>query len=110
MISYADFEKVDIRVGTIIAADVFPEAKKPAYKLVVDFGGDLGSKSSSVQITKHYITSELIGKQVLCVVNFPARRIGPFMSDVLTLGLPDVDGNVVLVVPDKKVPNAGKMF
>ena len=110
MISYADFEKVDIRVGTIIAAEVFPEAKKPAYKLVVDFGGDLGTKRSSVQITQHYATAELIGKQVLCVVNFPARQIGPFMSEILTLGLPDAHGDVVLITPDKQVPNGGKMF
>ncbi len=110
MISYADFEKVDIRVGTIIAAEVFPEAKKPAYKLVVDFGGDLGTKRSSAQITKYYTTAELVGKQVLCVVNFPARQIGPFMSEILTLGLPDADGSVVLITPEKQVPNGGKMF
>lgn len=110
MISYQDFEKVDIRVGTIMHAEAFPEAKKPAYKLQIDLGPDVGIKRSSVQITKHYRLEELVGQQVLCVVNFPARQIGPFMSEVLTLGLPDGEGNVVLIAPDKAVPNGGKLF
>ncbi len=110
MISYADFEKVDIRVGTIIAAEVFPEAKKPAYKLIIDFGSEVGAKRSSAQITKHYMPAQLVGKQVLAVVNFPPRQIGPFMSEVLTLALPDGADGVVLLAPDQKVPNGGKMF
>ena len=110
MISYADFEKVDIRVGTIIAAEVFPEAKKPAYKLTIDFGPEIGLKRSSVQITKYYMPAQLIGKQVMGVVNFPPRQIGPFLSETLTLGLSDGTDGVVLIAPDQKVPNGGKMF
>ncbi|MBM3893562.1 tRNA-binding protein [Candidatus Dependentiae bacterium] len=110
MISYADFEKVDIRVGTITAAEVFPEAKKPAYKLTIDFGPEVGLKRSSAQVTKHYMPAQLIGKQVLGVVNFPARQIGPFLSETLILGLPDGTDGVVLIAPDQKVPNGGKMF
>ncbi len=109
-ITYEDFEKVDIRVGKIIEARDFPEARKPAYKLKIDFGSEIGEKKSSVQITEHYMKGELIGKQVICVVNFPARQIGPFMSEVLTLGLPDENGKVVLLMPTKEVPLGVKMF
>jgi tRNA-binding protein len=109
-ISFADFERVDIRVGTIIAAEPFPEARKPAIKLKIDFGTAIGVKKSSAQITKHYKIEELVGKQVAAVVNFPPRQIGPFMSEVLTLGFPDGDGSVVMIAPDKPVPNGGKLF
>jgi tRNA-binding protein len=109
-ISFADFERVDIRVGTIIAAEPFPEARKPAIKLKIDFGTAIGVKKSSAQITKHYKIEELVGKQVAAVVNFPPRQIGPFMSEVLTLGFPDGDGSVVIIAPDKPVPNGGKLF
>jgi tRNA-binding protein len=110
LIAYPDFEKVDIRVGTIVEASPFPEARKPAYKLLIDFGGDIGTKKSSAQITKHYTPDSLIGKQVLAVVNFPPRQIGPIKSEVLTLGMPDADGEVVLVAPNLAVPNGGKLF
>lgn len=109
-ITFADFERVDIRVGTIVAADPFPEAKKPAVKLKIDFGAAIGVKKSSAQITKHYMIEELVGKQVAAVVNFPPRQIGPFMSEVLTLGFPDGNGSVVMIAPDKPVPNGGKLF
>jgi len=109
-ITWADFEKVDIRTGTIVDAVPFPEARKPAYKLKIDFGDKIGVKKSSAQITKHYQAEELIGRQVLAVVNFPPRQIGPFMSEVLTLGLPDEAGDVVLAAIDKKVPNGGKLY
>ncbi|MFK3665430.1 tRNA-binding protein [Ochrobactrum teleogrylli] len=109
-ITWADFEKVDIRTGTIVEAVPFPEARKPAYKLKIDFGDKIGVKKSSAQITKHYQAQELIGRQVLAVVNFPPRQIGPFMSEVLTLGLPDEAGEVVLAAIDKKVPNGGKLY
>lgn len=110
IIEYKDFEKVDVRVGRIIDAQDFPEARKPAYKLTMDFGVEIGEKKSSVQITKHYTKEELVGKQVIGVVNFPPRQIGPFMSEVLTLGVPDSDGGVVLLVPTIEVPLGGKMF
>ena len=110
MINYDDFAKVDIRVGTIIEVLDFPEARKPAYKLVIDFGPEIGTKKSSVQITHHYTKHELVGKQVIGVVNFPAKKIGPFTSEVLTLGLPDAQGNVVLVAPTISVANGGKLF
>ena len=110
MITYADFEAVDIRVGTITRAEPFPEARKPAIKLWVDFGGDIGIKRSSAQITRHYTPDTLIGKQVLAVVNFPPRQIGKVMSEVLVLGMPDASGEVVLVRPDLAVPNGGKLF
>ena len=110
MISFADFEAVDIRVGTIIAVEPFPEARKPAFKLKIDFGGALGIKKSSAQITKHYTVETLLGRQVAAVVNFPPRQIGPFMSEVLTLGFPDADGGVVLIGPSQPVPNGGKLF
>ena len=109
-ISYADFEQVDIRVGTIVDAQAFPEARKPAFKLVIDFGPEIGQKRSSAQLTVHYRPDQLIGRQVCAVVNFPPRQIGPFMSEVLTLGMPDEDGAVVLIKPDFKVPNGGKLF
>lgn len=109
-IAYADFEKVDIRVGTIVAVDPFPEARKPAYKLSIDFGPAIGVKRSSAQITTHYTPEALVGQQVAAVVNFPPRQIGPMMSEVLTLGFPDETGAVVLVQPSLKVPNGGKLF
>ena len=108
-ISFDDFLAVDIRVGTIIGVDDFPEARKPAWKLQIDFGRDVGVKKSSAQITKHYDRDALMGKQVVAVVNFPPRQIGPFMSEVLTLGVPDADGAVVLLAPDLSVPDGGRM-
>lgn len=110
MITYDDFEKVDIRVGKIVKVEDFPEARKPAYKLDIDFGDEIGIKKSSVQITEHYTKEELIGKQVIGVVNFSPKQIGPFVSEVLTLGLPDKDGFVVLLSPTKEVPIGKKMF
>jgi tRNA-binding protein len=110
MIAFDDFMKVDIRVGTVIAVDPFPEARKPAFKLTIDFGGEIGVKKSSAQITRHYTPETLIGKQVVAVVNFPPRQIGPFMSQVLTLGVPDGDGEVVLLRPTTEVPDGGRMF
>jgi len=109
-ISYDDFLKVDIRVGRITAAEEFPKARKPAYKLTIDFGPEIGVKRSSAQITTHYTLEELVGRQVLAVVNFPPRQIGPFMSEVLTLGLPDAAGEVVLIGPGAEVPLGGRMF
>jgi tRNA-binding protein len=109
-ITYADFEKVDIRVGRITRAEPFPEARKPAYKLWVDFGPEIGEKRSSAQITKHYTIDQLIGRQVLGVVNFPPRQIGPVLSEVLILGLPDEEGAVVLIGPGQDVPLGGKLF
>src|SRR6185295_20115404 len=110
MIAFADFLKVDIRAGTIVSAEVFPQARKPALKLEIDFGPEIGIKKSSAQITRHYRPDQLIGKQVVAVVNFPPRQIGPFMSDVLTLGVPDRDGAVILLAPDSDVPLGGKVF
>jgi tRNA-binding protein len=109
-ITYDAFEAVDIRVGTVIEARPFPEARKPAVKLTIDFGAEIGLKNSSAQLTVHYRPDQLIGRQVCAVVNFPPRQIGPFMSEVLTLGMPDEDGAVVLVRPDLRVPNGGKLF
>jgi tRNA-binding protein len=109
-IGFDDFLKVDIRVGTVIAAEGFPEARKPAIKLTIDFGAEIGTRRSSVQITRHYVPESLIGKQVLAVVNFPPRQIGPFMSQVLTLGVPDENGEVVLLHPSLPVPDGGRMF
>jgi len=110
MITYADFEQVDIRVGRITRAEPFPEARKPAYKLWVDFGAEIGEKRSSAQITVHYTLEELVGRQVLAVVNFPPRQIGKVLSEVLVLGLPDADGQVVLIGPGQAVPLGGKLF
>ncbi len=109
-LSFHEFERVDIRVGTIVEAEPFPEARKPTIKLRIDFGAAIGIKRSSAQITKHYKPEELIGRQVMAVVNFPPRQIGPVMSEVLTLGFPDEEGQVVLAAIDKKVPNGGKLF
>lgn len=109
-IQYEDFEKVDIRVGTVVEAQDFPEARKPAYKLTIDFGPEVGVKSSSAQITAHYTVDDLKGKQVLAVVNFPPKRIGPFVSEVLTLGVPDEKGEVVLCSPDIAVSDGGRLF
>ena len=109
-IGFDDFTKVDIRVGTIVEAAPFPEARKPAIRLVIDFGGTLGRKKSSAQITRHYSPEALIGRQVIAVVNFPPRQIGPMMSEVLTLGVPDDDGEVVLLGPGQGVPDGGRLF
>ena len=109
-ITYADFEAVDIRVGTVIDAEPFPEARKPAIKLTIDFGAEIGVKRSSAQLTVHYRPDQLIGRQVCAVVNFPPRQIGKFMSEVLTLGMPEDDGSVVLIKPYFPVPNGGKLF
>lgn len=109
-ISFDDFLKVDIRVGVIVDAQPFPEARKPAIKLWIDFGDTLGVKKSSAQITAHYQVDELVSRQVLCVVNFPPRQIGKFMSEVLTLGVPDDAGEVVLVRPDKTAPIGGRLY
>lgn len=109
-ISFDEFLKVDIRVGRIIAAETFPQARKPAYKLTIDFGSEIGTKRSSAQITTHYTPEELIGRQVMAVVNFPPRQIGPFMSEVLTLGVPDESGEVVLIGPGQDVPVGGRLY
>lgn len=108
--SYDDFLKLDIRVGRVVQAEPFPEARKPAIRLWVDYGPGIGVKKSSAQITRHYTPDELVGRQVLGVVNFPPRQIGPFMSEALVLGLPDENGEVVLIGPDHEVPPGGRMF
>lgn len=109
-IPFDDFMKVDVRVGTIIDAQEFSEARKPAFKLFIDFGEEIGQKKSSAQITKNYSREALIGKQVMAVVNFEPRQIGPFMSEVLTLGVPDDDGEVMLIQPSANVPNGGRLY
>ena len=110
LIAFDDFLAVDIRVGTVVTVEPFPEARKPALKLVIDFGPVIGHKKTSAQITEHYTPDALLGRQVAAVVNFPPRQIGKFMSEVLTLGFPDEEGGVVLVAPTVPVPNGGKLF
>lgn len=109
-ISFDDFLKVDIRVGTVIEAEPFPEARKPAFRLKIDFGTEIGIKKTSAQITKHYTLENVVGRQVAAVVNFPPRQIGPMMSEVLTLGFPDGDGEVVMIGLDQTVPNGGRLY
>ena len=110
MATFDDFQKLDIRVGKVLEVEDFPEAKKPAYKLIIDFGNELGTKKSSVQVVKNYKKEELKNKLVLCVVNFPPRQIGPFLSEVLTLGVPDQNKECVLIQPGKEVPIGGKLY
>jgi tRNA-binding protein len=109
-ITYDDFARVDVRVGTVLEATPLEGARKPAIRLAIDFGPEIGIRKSSAQLTQHYTPESLVGRQVAAVVNFPPRQIGKFMSQVLTLGFPDGDGSVVLVVPDKTIPNGGKLF
>jgi tRNA-binding protein len=109
-LSYAEFQRVDIRVGRVVAVDDFPEARKPAYKLRIDFGDEIGIKKSSAQATKYYSKEELLNRLVVAVVNFPPKQIGPYMSEVLTLGVPDGDSGVVLLIPERDVPLGGRMF
>ena len=109
-ITFDDFLKVDIRVGTVVDAQPYPEARVPAIKLGIDFGDEIGVKKTSAQITKHYTVESVMGRQVCAVVNFPPRQIGKFMSEVLTLGMPDDDGDVVMIAPDQKLPNGGRLY
>lgn len=109
-LTFEDFDKIDIRVGKIIAAEIFAEARRPAYKLQVDFGEEIGIRKSSAQITKNYVPEELIGKYVAAVVNFPPKQIGPIMSEILVLGFPDENNEVTLISPDKDVPLGGRLY
>ena len=109
-ISFDDFLKVDVRVGTIARVEPFPEARKPAYKLYVDFGPEIGERKSSAQVTRHYTAEELVGRQVAAVVNFPPKQIGPFRSEILVLGFSDADGEVVMIEPTRPVPDGGRLF
>lgn len=109
-IGFDDFLKIDVRVGTVVAVEPFPQARKPAYKLRIDFGPEIGVKKSSAQITANYTPEALLGRQVVAVVNFPPRQIGPFMSEVLTMGFPDAAGEVVLAVPERKVPDGHRLY
>jgi tRNA-binding protein len=109
-LSYVDFQRVDVRVGRIVEVQDFPEARKPAYKLRIDFGPAIGIKKSSAQATGHYSKADLLNRLVVAVVNFPPKQIGPYISDVLTLGVPDTEGEVVLIVPERDVPLGGRMF
>lgn len=108
-ISFDEFLRVDVRVGTVVRAETFPEARSPAIKMWIDFGGEIGERKTSAQITVHYTPEDLIGRQVMAVVNFPARQIGKFMSEVLVLGMPDAEGAIVLATPEKQVPNGGRL-
>ena len=110
VIGFADFRKMDVRVGTVVAAEPFAEARTPSIKLRIDFGEGIGERKSSAQITKHYRIEQLVGRQVAAVLNFPPKQIGKFMSEVLVLGFPDADGSVVMVGPDRPVPNGGRLF
>jgi tRNA-binding protein len=110
LISYDDFARVDIRVGTVVRTEPYPEARNPAFKMWIDFGSDIGEKKSSAQVTNHYTLENLVGKQVAAVVNFPPRQIGKFMSEVLVLGFPDEDDEVVLIGPSHKIPDGGKLY
>lgn len=109
-ISFDDFLKVDIRVGTVVRAEPYPEARHPAFKLWVDFGPEIGERKTSAQITRHYDLDSIVGKQVVAVTNFPPKQIGKFMSEILVLGIPDEDGEVVLLAPGRKVPDGGRMY
>ncbi len=109
-ISFDDFLKVDIRVGTVMRAEPYPEARRPAIKLWVDFGNKIGEKKTSAQLTRHYTSEALVGRQVAAVVNFPDKQIGKFMSEILVIGFPDEEGEVVLLRPDKSVPNGGRLY
>ena len=109
-VAFDDFLKVDVRVGVVVAVDAFPEARKPAYKLTIDFGPEIGVRKSSAQVTRHYAPADLLGRKVAAVLNFAPRQIGPFMSEVLTLGFPDAAGEVVLVGVDRDVPLGGRLF
>ncbi|PIN93700.1 tRNA-binding protein [Candidatus Pacearchaeota archaeon CG10_big_fil_rev_8_21_14_0_10_31_24] len=109
-INFPDFEKVELRVGTILEVTNFPEARKPAYKLKIDFGEEIGIKNSSAQITKHYTKEELVGKQVIGAINFPKKQIGHFLSEILTTGFSDINGDIVLAIPERQVPNGSKLY
>ncbi len=109
-VTYDDFARIDIRIGTVIEASLHPQAKKPALVLTIDFGAEIGRKTSSAQLTRHYTAERLVGRQIAAVVNFPPRQIGPVRSEVLVLGFPDADGAVILIAPDRPVPDGGRLF